>query len=201
MCAAQRTRHNTKNTFIAKRLISLTTLLKKRTRNIQIQAIKSELAARTLYVVDGDTIVITSLDKKPFCCQEELSVMCRQELCRVVQELNQKLPSALRIDHCQGLRSDAIRFRIEEVMGFRHLKRRVWASTNQPQPAPELSQLLFQHVRRGRRSPTSSFSSGSSRSSSPYGLAVVNEIDESSEILWLAPPNVKHHPSSKTSSM
>lgn len=58
MYSQQRSRTKTKNSFIPKRLVSLPALLKKRTKNKRVQAIKAELAARTLYVVDGDIIIM-----------------------------------------------------------------------------------------------------------------------------------------------
>jgi len=178
MYAQQRTRTKTKNTFIPKKLVSLPALLKKRTKSQRIQAIKSELAARTLYVVDGEEIVITSLDKKPFCCQEELSVMPRDELFRVARELNQKLPRALRIEPAPHMPSEVLRVWIEEMMGFRHFRTRPKVPMVDSE-SPAIIQInAFAHQRRGRRSPASSFSSASSRASAPYGLAVVAEMDE-----------------------
>jgi len=53
-----RTRTQTKNAFLPKRLASLPALLKKRT-NQRSHDIKAELAARTLYVVDGEDIVMS----------------------------------------------------------------------------------------------------------------------------------------------
>jgi len=186
MTLSLRTRTKAKSTFIPKTLVSLPALLKKRTKSKRIQAIKSELAARTLYVVDGEDIIITSLDRKPFCCQEELSIMARPELCRVARELNQKLPRALRIELVPNTPSEVLRVWIEEMMGFRHLRNRTKVS---PIDAPQVIQVnalsAFAHERRGRRSPASSFSSASSRSSAPYGLAVVNEMDEEfGEMSW-----------------
>jgi hypothetical protein len=54
-------------------------------------------------------------------------------------------------------------------------------------PVTELGTLLA-HQTRGRRSPKSSISSSSSRSSAPYPLAAVTELDEeNSELPWPAP--------------
>ncbi|KAF8513973.1 hypothetical protein JB92DRAFT_2921264 [Gautieria morchelliformis] len=166
--------------------MALPSLLKRRAMAMRMQAIKAELAARTLYVVDGEDIVITSLDRKPFCCQEELSVMSRPELCSVARELNDKLPCALRIESLHRMPSNMIRLRIEEMMGFRHLHPRVHMSVPAGQAFTDFGTLLS-HQGRGKRSPTSSFSSSSSRSSVPYRLAVVSELDEESiELPWSA---------------
>lgn len=55
------------------------------------------------------------------------------------------------------------------------------------QPVTDLGTFLSDQVR-GKRSPASSFSSASSRSSTPYRLAVVTELDEeNSESTWPAP--------------
>ena len=56
MYTVQRTRNSSKNTFLPKKLICLPTLLKRRAK--RVQRIKAELAARTLYVVDGEEIVM-----------------------------------------------------------------------------------------------------------------------------------------------
>jgi hypothetical protein len=45
--------------------------------------------------------------------------MCRAELLRVARELNRKLPRALHIESLHHMPSDILRFRIEEMMGFR----------------------------------------------------------------------------------
>lgn len=158
MHITSRTRSRAKKSFIPRAIASL---LKKRQR---MQAIRADLAARTLYMVDGDDIVITSLDRKPFCCQEELACMCRAELYRVARELNLKLPAACRIEPLSVMSAPVIRGKIEEVMGFRHFR-----------PDTDISIALSM---RGKRSPTSSFSSATSRSSIPSTLYVVKELDE-----------------------
>ncbi|KIJ37582.1 hypothetical protein M422DRAFT_33673 [Sphaerobolus stellatus SS14] len=177
-----------KNSLFPKSLASLPSLLKKRALSKRVQSIKTEVAARTLYVVDGDDIVITSLDRKPFCCQDELSCMCRAELYRVASELNKKLPVVLRIEPLKAMPTAVIRRRIEEMMGFRHLHQRPpYVPYTPPSPPPfqespsmvELGALLSYKAQRGPRSPTSSFSSRSSRSSVPSSLYVVKELDES----------------------
>lgn len=168
---------------------AIPSLLKKRSISIRIQNIKAELAARTLYVVDGDEIVITSLDRKPFCCQDELTCMQRPELCRVARELNKKLPRALHIEPLTHMQESTLRCRIEEMMGFRHLRRpaqnRVLSSHGrgaEPVSVVDLGALLargsHQGQGQGRRSPRSSFSSTSSRSSVPTSLDAVAESDE-----------------------
>ncbi|GJJ05814.1 hypothetical protein Clacol_000001 [Clathrus columnatus] len=182
-----RTRINkpkTKTTFLPQ-TFSLPVLFKKRAMNSRTQAIKSDLAARTLYVMDGDDIVITSLDRKPFCCQEELSCMRRSELCRVARELNRKLPRALVIEPLAYMSEDAIRHKIEEMMGFRHLRRspsscRYQTSTQNLSSVTlvDLDFLLSKRPYRSTRSPTSSLSSRSSKTSTPCGLDVVAESDE-----------------------
>lgn len=57
MLTAHRTRNTSKNMFLPKRL---TCMLKRRaiSMNKRVHAIKAELAARTLYVVDGEEIVM-----------------------------------------------------------------------------------------------------------------------------------------------
>lgn len=58
MYRVQRSRNTTKKLFLPKKLISLSAIIKRRAMNTRLQAIKAELAARTLYVVDGDEIVM-----------------------------------------------------------------------------------------------------------------------------------------------
>ncbi|KAF8511256.1 hypothetical protein BU17DRAFT_69694 [Hysterangium stoloniferum] len=174
-----------KKSFIPKTFSAIPSLLKKRSMSIRIQHIKAELAARTFLlhhrshdpIDDGNVTIIKYFD--------ELTCMPRPELCRVARELNQKLPQALRIEPLSHMQESTIRCRIEEMMGFRHLRRpaqnRVLSSHKrgtEPVSVDELSALLARHSQQGQRSPRSSFSSTSSRSSMPTSLDAVAESDE-----------------------
>lgn len=65
-----------------------------------------------------DAIVITALDKIPFCCHEDLLTMSREKLQEVAASLNAKLPESMRID-VAPLRTDReIRKDIEVAVGI-----------------------------------------------------------------------------------
>ena len=64
-----------------------------------------------------DAIVLTSLDKLPFCCHADLILMNRGQLLTAASVLNERLPAALRIDTD---RSDSyIRSSIEFIVGLK----------------------------------------------------------------------------------
>ncbi|KAG2359783.1 hypothetical protein BDR07DRAFT_1194188, partial [Suillus spraguei] len=44
-----------------------------------------------------DSIIITSFQRAPFCCHEDLVTMPRPELVQVAQSINGRLPKALQI--------------------------------------------------------------------------------------------------------
>ncbi|KAG1870826.1 hypothetical protein F4604DRAFT_1504872, partial [Suillus subluteus] len=44
-----------------------------------------------------DSIIITSFQRAPFCCHEDLVTMPRPELVRIAQNINGRLPKALQI--------------------------------------------------------------------------------------------------------
>ncbi|KAF9443915.1 hypothetical protein P691DRAFT_619024, partial [Macrolepiota fuliginosa MF-IS2] len=45
-----------------------------------------------------DAVVISTLLKLPFCCHEDLLTMTPARIIAVAQEMNERLPEALRID-------------------------------------------------------------------------------------------------------
>ena len=64
-----------------------------------------------------DAVVVTSLDKLPFCCHADLILMNRDQLLTAASVLNERLPAALQIDTD---RSDSyIRNSIEFIVGLR----------------------------------------------------------------------------------
>ena len=65
-----------------------------------------------------DAIVVTSLEKIPFCCHADLLLMNSEQLLTAASVLNERLPAALRIDMD---RSDSyIRNTIEFIVGLRN---------------------------------------------------------------------------------
>lgn len=65
-----------------------------------------------------DAIVVTSLDKIPFCCHADLLLMNRDQLLTAASILNERLPAALQLDTD---RSDSyIRNSIEFIVGLRN---------------------------------------------------------------------------------
>lgn len=65
-----------------------------------------------------DAVVVTSLDKLPFCCHADLILMNRGQLLTAASTLNDRLPAALQIDTD---RSDSyIRNSIEFIVGLRN---------------------------------------------------------------------------------
>jgi len=65
-----------------------------------------------------DAVVVTSLEKIPFCCHADLLLMNREQLLTAASVLNERLPAALRIDVD---RSDSyIRNSIEFIVGLRN---------------------------------------------------------------------------------
>jgi len=65
-----------------------------------------------------DAIVVTSLDKIPFCCHADLILMNREQLLMAASVLNERLPAVLQIDTD---RSDSyIRNSIEFIVGLRN---------------------------------------------------------------------------------
>ena len=64
-----------------------------------------------------DAVVVTSLDKLPFCCHADLILMDREQLLTAASVLNERLPAALQIDTD---RSDSyIRNSIEFIVGLK----------------------------------------------------------------------------------
>jgi len=65
-----------------------------------------------------DAVVVTSLDKIPFCCHADLLLMSGEQLLIAASVLNERLPAALQIDTD---RSDSyIRNSIEFIVGLRN---------------------------------------------------------------------------------
>ena len=95
-----------------------------RTASRFIQAVRSTNHAGEVSVAiqnedaAEDAIVVTSLDKIPFCCHADLLLMKREPLLTAASVLNERLPSALQIDTD---RSDSyIRNSIEFIVGLRN---------------------------------------------------------------------------------
>ena len=65
-----------------------------------------------------DAVVITSLDKTPFCCHADLLVMNREQLLTAASVLNERLPAALQID--TDWSDSYIRNSIEFIVGLRN---------------------------------------------------------------------------------
>jgi len=81
--------------------------------------------------MDEDAVVITALNIVPFCCHADLLTMTRDDLVRVADILNLKLPQAMQID-TSAPRSDVfIRNSIELLVGIRR--------TVPPAPKPNRS--------------------------------------------------------------
>ena len=94
-----------------------------RTTSRFIQAVRSTNRAGEVSVaiqnedVTEDAIVVTSLDKLPFCCHADLILMNRDQLLTAASILNERLPAALQIDTD---RSDLyIRNSIEFIVGLK----------------------------------------------------------------------------------
>lgn len=95
-----------------------------RTTSQFIQAVRSTDRAGEVSVaiqnedLAEDVIVLTSLDKLPFCCHADLILMKREQLLTAASALNERLPAALRID---TVRSDSyIRNSIEFIVGLKN---------------------------------------------------------------------------------
>ncbi|THV05263.1 hypothetical protein K435DRAFT_118767 [Dendrothele bispora CBS 962.96] len=111
-----------------------------------------------------DAIVITSLDILPFCCHEDLCLMSKRELVQVAKTLNNKLPSALKIDlgeEDEGENRERrwIRKEIERVVDIKvpdplqssgnlvqseagsHENETVSVSVSAPPPAPKVNRM------------------------------------------------------------
>jgi hypothetical protein len=67
--------------------------------------------------VQEDAVVVTSLDKLPFCCHADLILMNREQLLIAASVLNERLPTALQIDTDRS--ESYIRNSIEFVVGLR----------------------------------------------------------------------------------
>lgn len=66
-----------------------------------------------------DAVIITALDKIPFCCHEDLVTMSREQLIKVAVSLNAKLPAAMAIDVSHIRPTSFIRSSIELIVGIR----------------------------------------------------------------------------------
>jgi len=95
-----------------------------RTGSRFIQAVRSTNRAGEVSVAiqnedaTEDAVVVTSLDKIPFCCHADLILMNREQLLTAASVLNERLPAALQIDTD---RSDSyIRNSIEFIVGLRN---------------------------------------------------------------------------------
>lgn len=71
--------------------------------------------------VEEDAVVITALKVVPFCCHADLLLMSRVELVRVADNLNAKLPVAMRIDTSSNRTDHFIRTSIELIVGIRRI--------------------------------------------------------------------------------
>ncbi|KAF4566453.1 hypothetical protein EYR36_011879 [Pleurotus pulmonarius] len=65
-----------------------------------------------------DAIVITALDRVPFCCHEDLLTMPREKLEEVAASLNDRLPASMRIDVTPPRTDREIRKDIEVTVGI-----------------------------------------------------------------------------------
>lgn len=68
--------------------------------------------------LDEDVVVITALNVIPFCCHADLMTMNREELIRVADTLNDKLPHAMRIDTSAPRSNVFIRNSVEILVGI-----------------------------------------------------------------------------------
>ncbi|KAG1726682.1 hypothetical protein EDB19DRAFT_1751927 [Suillus lakei] len=66
-----------------------------------------------------DSIIITSFQRAPFCCHEDLVTMLRPELVQVAQSINGRLPKALQIACGDDVEDADIRRAIEVLTGIR----------------------------------------------------------------------------------
>lgn len=66
-----------------------------------------------------DSIIITSFQRAPFCCHEDLVTMPRPELVQVAQSINGRLPKALQIACGDDVEDADIRRAIEVLTGIR----------------------------------------------------------------------------------
>lgn len=66
-----------------------------------------------------DSIIITSFQRAPFCCHEDLVTMPRPELAQVAQSINERLPKALQIACGDDVEDADIRRAIEILTGIR----------------------------------------------------------------------------------
>ena len=86
------------------------------------QAVRSTNHAGEVYVAlqnedtAEDVVVITSLDKLPFCCHADLVLMNKEQLLTAASILNERLPAVLRID--MGRSDFYIRNSIEFIVGL-----------------------------------------------------------------------------------
>nr|GAT57589.1 predicted protein [Mycena chlorophos] len=71
---------------------------------------------------ETDAVVITALSTLPFCCHEDLLTMARPALIAVAEQMNEKLPKALRISIGRARSDAAIRNEIEFIVGLRKEK-------------------------------------------------------------------------------
>lgn len=95
-----------------------------RTASRFIQGVRSTSRTGEVYVAiqnedaAEDVIVVTSLDRRPFCCHADLLLMKREQLLTVASVLNEKLPVALQIDTSRP--ESYIRNSIEFTVGLRN---------------------------------------------------------------------------------
>ncbi|KAI0696586.1 hypothetical protein BC835DRAFT_1249299, partial [Cytidiella melzeri] len=66
--------------------------------------------------MEEDAVVITALNVVPFCCHADLLLMNRHQLVEVADNLNAKLPSAMRIDTTASRTDSFIRSSIELIV-------------------------------------------------------------------------------------
>lgn len=131
-----------------------------------------------------ETVVITALETIPFCCHEDLLTMTRPQLFAVVEALNAKLPSALRIDIKPSSTDNVIRSAIELIVG---IKRTVPAAPkaaklglspvadSDDSVSPPTSPLAMKNYHRG------------AHQANPH-LAVLQEEDEGAVIVTAVKP-------------
>jgi len=95
-----------------------------RTASRFIQAVRSTNRAGEVSVAiqnedaTEDVVVVTSLDKIPFCCHADLLLMKREQLLTAASVLNERLPGALQIDTDRP--DSYIRNSIEFIVGLRN---------------------------------------------------------------------------------
>jgi hypothetical protein len=101
--------------------------IKRRRQTIASLTPSSPTTSRTRVALQNtdpetDAVVITALDRVPFCCHEDLLTMTRLQLEAVARAFNDKLPQALQIDFKPERTDVFIRNSIEVLVGLKRSK-------------------------------------------------------------------------------